>query len=188
MGGLNVPFIVWHSSAVRNGTNEEIVSLADVMPTVLEAAGAPVPDGIDGKSLVPFLTGESPEGPRDSLASAGIHSSRWSYSYEANGENNKQDAQKAPLYAWYLEGDELLMLVTEIKPGLYGQLSEGYPEQVLVFDIGEDRAQRENLVEEYGTELDAMQNALNGWLRDMEVPLTSQQDEYQRLIETTEGG
>ena len=39
------------------------VSIADVMPTLCEAAGIPIPDGVQGRSLWPLLTGESyPEG------------------------------------------------------------------------------------------------------------------------------
>ena len=186
MGGLNVPLIVWQPGAVSSGINNEIASLADIMPTVLEAAGVSIPDGIDGRSLLPYLTRETAEGPRDSLASASIHSSRWSYSYEANGENNKKDAKDAPLYAWYLEGDDLMMLVTAIKPGLYEQLPEGYPEQVLLFNIDDDQAQLNNLAQGNLANLAPMRAALNDWLRDMNEPMTSQQSDYQRLLEMTE--
>ena len=42
------------------------VCLEDIMPTLLELAGAPVPDHIDGRSLVPILRGEA-ESVRDLL-------------------------------------------------------------------------------------------------------------------------
>lgn len=186
MGGLNVPLIVWQPGVVRPGINKEIASLADVMPTVLQAAGATIPNGIDGKSLLPYLAGKTREGPRDSLASASIHSSRWSYSYEANGENNTEDGTEAPLYAWYLEGDEMLMLTTPIEPGLYENLPDGYPERTLFYSIEDDRAQRENLASAHPEKIKAMEQGLHLWLSDMSEPITSQQEDYKELLERTD--
>ncbi|MBI2195265.1 MAG: arylsulfatase [Planctomycetes bacterium] len=37
------------------------VGLQDVMPTLLDAAGVPVPETVTGRSLLPFLRGESPD-------------------------------------------------------------------------------------------------------------------------------
>jgi arylsulfatase A-like enzyme len=38
---------------------EEVVELMDVMPTLLDAAGVPIPDSVDGSSVLPLLRGES---------------------------------------------------------------------------------------------------------------------------------
>ncbi|MBL9152213.1 MAG: sulfatase [Verrucomicrobiales bacterium] len=38
---------------------EEMVANIDVAPSLLEAAGVPVPDGLDGRSFVPLVRGES---------------------------------------------------------------------------------------------------------------------------------
>jgi arylsulfatase len=38
---------------------DQAVCLADVMPTLLEMAGAPLPAGMDGRSLLPLLRGEA---------------------------------------------------------------------------------------------------------------------------------
>lgn len=46
---------------------EHLVSLMDLTPTILEMAGLPVPDNLDGKSLVPFLENRSPENWRESI-------------------------------------------------------------------------------------------------------------------------
>jgi arylsulfatase A-like enzyme len=36
------------------------VGLQDVMPTLLEAAGAPIPDSVTGRSVLPLMRAESP--------------------------------------------------------------------------------------------------------------------------------
>ncbi|MGE9291133.1 MAG: sulfatase family protein, partial [Puniceicoccales bacterium] len=80
-GGMNMPFIVWQPGSIKPGINKEITSLTDIMPTVLEAAGAEIPGGLSGMSLLPYLRGESAQGPRETLGASSIQSSRWSYQY-----------------------------------------------------------------------------------------------------------
>jgi arylsulfatase A-like enzyme len=53
---LRVPLVVW-GSGVRAGRHREPVSLVDVLPTLLDAVGLAVPEGTDGASLWPLLTG-----------------------------------------------------------------------------------------------------------------------------------
>ena len=64
-----VPFIVCSPRQFeiqKNVTNNAVVTLADIMPTLLEFSGAGVPDSVDGKSLMPLLRGDS-DRVRDSL-------------------------------------------------------------------------------------------------------------------------
>ena len=51
----------------RRGDITEMVQNIDYAPTFLEIAGAPVPDDIQGVSLLPLLKGEHPDGWRTSL-------------------------------------------------------------------------------------------------------------------------
>ncbi|MCZ6784881.1 MAG: sulfatase [Proteobacteria bacterium] len=53
---VHVPLLVW-GAGVRPGREPAPVSLIDVTPTLLDAAGIAVPDGIEGTSLWPNLTG-----------------------------------------------------------------------------------------------------------------------------------
>lgn len=40
---------------------EQVVGLQDVMPTMLEAAGVPIPGSVNGRSVLPIMRGESPK-------------------------------------------------------------------------------------------------------------------------------
>ena len=59
-GGLRVPFIVrWPGKAARGTVTDAMISLADLLPTFIHAAGNAPPENIDGRSFVPVLTGKN---------------------------------------------------------------------------------------------------------------------------------
>jgi len=63
--GTRVPFIAsWPAVIEPGGVSDELVDFSDLLPTLCEAAGAPLPDDrpIDGVSLMPTLQGQ---GERD---------------------------------------------------------------------------------------------------------------------------
>ena len=59
--GCHVPFIAWGAGIEKRGLTLEICDLTDILPTLVDYAGGTLPEGhrFDGKSLKPFLTGES---------------------------------------------------------------------------------------------------------------------------------
>lgn len=59
---LRIPFIIYDPRARDSAgtTRKEMVLNIDVAPTLMELAGLEIPDGIDGKSLVPLLAGRTP--------------------------------------------------------------------------------------------------------------------------------
>jgi len=63
-GGVRAPFLVkWPRVITEGRTVENVASYLDVLPTLAELAGAPLPDEhlFEGRSLVPFLTMENPK-------------------------------------------------------------------------------------------------------------------------------
>lgn len=58
--GMRVPFIAsWPGHTARGVSNGAIVSLVDVLPTMVEAAGGETPQNIDGRSFTAVLEGKS---------------------------------------------------------------------------------------------------------------------------------
>jgi N-acetylglucosamine-6-sulfatase len=67
---LTMPFILRWPGVVKPGIRPEaLIQNIDYAPTFLEAAGLPVPDDIQGRSLLPILKneGRTPEDWRDSI-------------------------------------------------------------------------------------------------------------------------
>lgn len=59
---VRVPAIVWAPGRVAEGrVVDDLVSLFDFAPTILELAGLPVPDWMEAQSLLPYLDGEECE-------------------------------------------------------------------------------------------------------------------------------
>jgi len=62
-GSAAIPFLLRPAASdrqyERGQVRDEVVELRDVMPTLLDYAGLPVPETVDGRSLVPLLRGEN---------------------------------------------------------------------------------------------------------------------------------
>ena len=80
-GGMHVPCVI-AGPDIAKGKSEALVYLMDLFPTFAEFAGAKLPDGVEGKSIVPILTGKEPK-VRDVLYTAyrncerAIRDDRW---------------------------------------------------------------------------------------------------------------
>jgi arylsulfatase A-like enzyme len=67
-GGSRVPFLIrWTGHLPANVDDHRPISSLDILPTSLAAAGAPIPDDLDGINLLPFLTNRTSGGPHDYL-------------------------------------------------------------------------------------------------------------------------
>lgn len=72
-GGIRVPLIVrWPGVVAPGAVTDHVSAFWDYMPTLAEIAGAVVPPGTDGLSMVPALTG-------DAAAQASHESLYWEY-------------------------------------------------------------------------------------------------------------
>jgi arylsulfatase A-like enzyme len=66
-GSARIPLLLWGPSGsgirqgIRVGAEQGAVAeLRDILPTLLDCAGLPAPEGIDGRSLLPWTRGETP--------------------------------------------------------------------------------------------------------------------------------
>jgi len=76
----------------------ELVSLIDLPPTLLDAAGIPVPDQMQGRSILPLINGEKEDWPDDvfiqiseSQVGRAIRTRRWKYSVAAPDKDPFED-------------------------------------------------------------------------------------------------
>jgi N-sulfoglucosamine sulfohydrolase len=88
--GTRMPFVVrWPARVPARRRVTDLISLTDVAPTILEAAGLPVPDAMTGRSLMPVLT---------SSRSGRVDASR---DHALFGKERHVPAQEAPISGGY---------------------------------------------------------------------------------------
>jgi arylsulfatase A-like enzyme len=140
-GGIRVPGILSWPGRIPGGQVLDAPAAAmDVVPTVLQAAGADVGDGspgeADGVSLLPWLTGEAPA--RDLF---------W--------EQNDQTAMRRGPWKLVLNG----RLVEGAEP----------EDEVHLANLDEDMAERHNLKDEYPDVTAEMIYAAKAWRAEIEA-------------------
>ena len=59
--GIAVPFMIHWPGHVTPGRNNALVSMVDLLPTLLEVGGGKAPKGIDGQSFLPVILGKKKE-------------------------------------------------------------------------------------------------------------------------------
>ncbi len=96
---IHVPTAIWGPGFDRGGDLSAMISLVDLPPTLLEGAGLPVPDTMQGRSIVPLVNHQKVDWPEEvfvqiseSQVGRCIRTARWKYSVEAIGKNPVKDS------------------------------------------------------------------------------------------------
>ncbi len=96
---IRVPTALWGPGFEGGGQVRQLVSLVDLPPTLLDAAGLPVPEEMQGHSIVPLLQGETGDWPEEiflqiSEAQVGraVRTQRWKYSVVAPDKHGGRDS------------------------------------------------------------------------------------------------
>ncbi|HWL53360.1 MAG TPA: sulfatase-like hydrolase/transferase [Chthoniobacteraceae bacterium] len=108
---IRVPGVISGPGFKGRGEFAGLVSLIDLMPTVLDAAGVPVPEGLDGRSLLPVLRGEAP--PAEALyvqitergVGRCVRTGRWKYCVWGEGSESDQASRYTETHLYDLEAD-----------------------------------------------------------------------------------
>ncbi len=112
---VRVPFLVKVPGQTPRAV-EEVVSHLDIMPTLLEAAGLPIPNGLDGRSLWGCVQrGETLDAQPAYICYSGnpaigdirraVVSGRWKYVYDPDDIPELYDLQNDPLETQNRAGD-----------------------------------------------------------------------------------
>jgi choline-sulfatase len=138
------------------------VSLVDVAPTLLELAGSPLPDSLDGRSLLPLIDGGPPPPERPILAMEHY------YAWTGAGRQSVAEIQARP------------MAIAVLEHGLWYIAGQGGEE---LYDSGRDPQQTHSLLPgASGPELERLRGAAAKRLRDR--PQTPVVDETPELRES----
>ena len=120
---VRVPALLSGPGFNGGGRIDALVSLVDLPPTLLDAAGIPVPPEMQGRSVLPLVHGNVQDWPEEvfvqiseSQVGRAVRTSRWKYSVTAPGKHGGEDAgsetyTEAFLYDLQADPYELVNLV-----------------------------------------------------------------------------
>ena len=96
---IRVPTAFHGPGFIGGGQIQELVSLVDLPPTLLDAAGLAVPGEMQGRSMMPLLRGEGEDWPEEVFAQISeaqvgrtVRTQRWKYGVDAPHKNGDSDA------------------------------------------------------------------------------------------------
>lgn len=128
-GGIRVPAFVYYPATIKAGRSEELASVRDIMPTLLQLAGAPMP-GVkyrdrdivppQGTSALNYLQGQDSQ----------IHAHDEALGWEINGSAS---LRKGPLkLVWDATDSKPSWHLYDLRkdPGEHHDIGAGHPEQV----------------------------------------------------------
>jgi arylsulfatase A-like enzyme len=106
---IRVPTALWGPGFDGGGQIRQLVSLVDLPPTLLDAAGLPVPEEMMGRSILPLLRGGTDGWPEEiflqiseSQVGRAVRTQRWKYSVYAPEGDGGRDPSADPYVEEYL--------------------------------------------------------------------------------------
>jgi uncharacterized sulfatase len=146
LGGFRVPlFVYWPEGITRPHVVNHLVSTLDIIPTAIDAAGIPVPAGLDGKSLLPVLQNSEAPPVRDRLVHGGVHARVWAFHGGSSFFKHNVSREKAPSAFIVVDDRYILRYVSRTIPKLYRDAVDGLPPTYELHDYIQDPLEQNNL-------------------------------------------
>lgn len=106
---IRVPTALYGPGFMGGGQIQELVSLVDLPPTLLDAAGIPVPETMAGRSILPLVRKEANNWPEEvfiqiseSQVGRAVRTGRWKYCVNAPDKSGVDDAASDHYVEQYL--------------------------------------------------------------------------------------
>ena len=138
---IRIPLVVRAPGVEPAVARQQVASIVDIMPTVLELVGAEIPSSVQGRSLAPVLQGESAELP-DNHAFIETH--------------GHDIGIRTPMHLYAMQLDEANRQVVDSRRMFYDLRSDPYQQPNLAGTATGEQA----------TLADALQQRLEAWHRD----------------------
>ncbi|MHC4876873.1 MAG: sulfatase family protein [Planctomycetota bacterium] len=137
-GGIRTPIMFSWPGHLKPGQRNDLVSSIDLVPTMLAAAGAKIPDGLPGMNLLDELTEQKPI-DRDRIFGEGF----------AHDIADIEKPEASLLYRWTIEGRWKLLLTYDGEVNRYKSSHPRTEKRPQLFDLIADPHEERNLAGEY---------------------------------------
>ena len=167
--GLKIPLVIrWPDVIKSNSKSDVLINIVDIMPTILEIAGAKIPDHLDGKSFLKTLMGNKNEinkyifgiSTRQNVRNPKVFPSR---SVRDNRYKFILNFNSIDVYKNNLTINSAVNYFIE-----KGALSEPDIPYMELFDLEEDPFEKNNLAsnEKYNEIKNHLESVLRNWMRN----------------------
>jgi uncharacterized sulfatase len=175
-GGTRTPLIAYWPGRIPAGRRDAALSIMDILPTALDAAGITVPEGLDGISMFGLLTGKKHNFDNRTLFWAGGHGqgtieARLYMANLAREKGHFTDWYTAP--GWY------------VIRGKWKLISPGTGRTKL-YDIKDDPGERIDLADKNPEVVREMTAIFAEWIKDKPAPAVWDKAKWQKMIEIVE--
>lgn len=133
-GGIRTPILYRWPEKFRPAERDELASSIDIVPTILAAAGAPIPEGLPGLNLTANLMDSKPI-ERDAIFGE-------SFAHDI-ADIDKPEASL--LFRWCIEGKWKLLLTYDGEVNRYQSTHPRTEKRPQLFDLLEDPAEEQNV-------------------------------------------
>jgi len=135
-GGVRTPILYSWPGKITPGERTELTSSIDIVPTMLAAAGAKVPDGLPGLNLLPTLESGKPIA-RDTIFGESF----------AHDIADVENPEASLLFRWCIEGKWKLLLTYDGEVNRYKSTHPRDERRPQLFDLLADPEEKTNLAQ-----------------------------------------
>jgi len=137
---VRIPLIFWFPGVMPAGlVLDQPVQCTDVMPTILDLLELPLPEGVQGQSLLPLIQG------REGWVNRPLFFETSGGGYTADEEQYRQRFRAVRTRRWKL---------------IYASPDDSYA----LYDLAADPGEREDVIDEYPQTADSLLTLLNEWV------------------------
>ena len=158
-GGTRQPILLSWPGVIRPGTYDNLISSIDLFPTMLSAAGVPIPQDSPGVDLLPLVRDQQPL-QREMIFGEGF----------AHDVADLDDPEATLLYRWVIRGQWKLLLTYD---GVVGRYASSHPRserRPQLYDLVADPQETQNLAADHPELVAELVQKLTDW-----YPVTKRQ-------------
>jgi len=151
-GGVRTPIMYRLPGRIMPGERTELTSSIDIVPTMLAAAGAPIPKGLPGLNLMPQLTSGDPI-DRDMIFGESF----------AHDIADIDDPEASLLFRWAIRGKWKLLLTYDGETNRYASTHPRTEKGPQLFDLITDPAEQNNVAKDHPEVVAELASAIADW-------------------------
>jgi uncharacterized sulfatase len=151
-GGVRTPIMYCWPGKIPPGERSDLTSSIDIVPTILTAGGAQVPDELPGLNLLDHLTGNKPIKRKAIFGESFAHDI---------ADLNKPEASL--IFRWVIEGDWKLLLTYDGEVNRYKSTHPRLEKRPQLFNLKEDPHEKVNRAGQAGYVVARLAKKIDAW-------------------------